>query len=81
MPRDPARHLLDMLESARRIQPYAGLVDVEQYLRDPMLRDAVERRFNILGQALTRLREDALTLHARIKPARRIRNFRNLIVD
>lgn len=43
--------LLDMLEAARLVRAYVSEKTFEVYLRDPMLRDAVERRVEIIGEA------------------------------
>lgn len=44
-----------------------------------MLRDAVERRFEILGEALSRLRQSDMDTAARIAHQDRIVGFRNVL--
>jgi uncharacterized protein with HEPN domain len=52
----------------------------QDYLDDPMLRAAVERKFQIIGEALAQLaRRDPLTT-ARIGQYQRIIAFRNILV-
>ena len=46
-----AGFLLDMLESARIVVRYVAGKTLDDYLRDEMLRDAVERRVEIIGEA------------------------------
>jgi len=53
-PRDAAC-LRDILDAAARIAMYVAGATLEQYLRQPMLRDAVERRVEIIGEAARRL--------------------------
>lgn len=57
MPLDPrdAASLHDVLEAAARIHQYVAAATFEQYLQQPMLRDAVERCLEIIGEAVRRL--------------------------
>jgi uncharacterized protein with HEPN domain len=48
--RDPAL-LWDMLEAARQIQEFVSGVTLEQYREQLMLRRAVERSIEIIGEA------------------------------
>jgi len=46
--------LLDALLSCRAIRGYTAEIDFAAYKRDDMVRDAVERRLGIIGEALNR---------------------------
>ena len=50
-----AASLQDILEAAARIEGYITGETYERYLQQPMLRDAVERRLEIIGEAARRL--------------------------
>jgi len=52
MERDPRAFLWDARESADAIAQFIAGRTLEQYLQDAMLRAAVERHFEILGEAL-----------------------------
>jgi uncharacterized protein with HEPN domain len=51
---DPAL-LLDMLNSAMAVISYVSKKTLTDYLQEPMLRDAVERRVENIGEAARRL--------------------------
>ncbi len=55
MQRETAKLLVDMQRAAERIGRFAQGKTFEQYQEDEMLRSAVERQFEILGEAMARL--------------------------
>lgn len=48
--------LLDVVVSCQAIGQYTAGLDFAAYEHKPMVRDAVERRLGIIGEALSRLR-------------------------
>lgn len=50
-------YLWDMRQAVQAIQEYTDGKTLEDYLGNPMLRDAIERRFEVVGEALVRLRQ------------------------
>ena len=54
-----------------------GLADYE---RDRLLRQAIERNFEIIGEAMNRLAQHDAQTAARISKHRRIIDFRNLLI-
>ena len=52
----------------------------QDYERDPMLRSAVERQFQIIGEALNRLRRLDPSTAAQLSDLPRIVAFRNVLV-
>jgi uncharacterized protein with HEPN domain len=71
--------LCDVLDSARAIQKFTDGMDFEAFQDNDQVQAAVERKFEIVGEALTRMsRIDADTLE-KITDYRRIIGFRNVI--
>lgn len=80
MPDDRQSGLLrDMLDSAILIRTYLEAVDRKAFLADSEKQDAVLRRFEIIGEAASRLAPEAQALFPGI-PFRAMRGMRNIIV-
>jgi uncharacterized protein with HEPN domain len=78
-PRDVRVYLQDMLTAAAAIAEFTAGRTLEDYRSTLMLRSAVERQFEILGEALARaLRQDP-ALQQRLPASRGAIDFRNLI--
>ncbi|MBI3736849.1 DUF86 domain-containing protein [Candidatus Sumerlaeota bacterium] len=71
--------LHDALKAAREIQGYLAEVDYAEFQRNGMLQAAVERKFEIVGEALRRLGDAEPQVLERISHYRRIIGFRNII--
>lgn len=72
--------LFDVLESGRSIRQWSVGRSFSEYQTDRQLRRAVEREFEIIGEALSRLmRADAVTAN-RVEELPRIVGFRNRII-
>ena len=80
MRRDVRAFLWDMREAADLVGQFTADVDVHRYLDDELLRSAVERQMQNLGEALAQLAKTSPTLAARIPEHRRIIAFRNVLV-
>ena len=52
MQRDVEKHLIDILEAANDIQQFVSGRAFDDYHSDRMLKAAVERKFEIIGEAL-----------------------------
>lgn len=59
MGRDARAYLWDVRESADAIASFIGSTDREGYRNDAMLRSAVERQLEIIGEALNQLSQAA----------------------
>lgn len=71
--------LEDMLSRCDRIDRYAGDIDVNDYLADEQVRDAVERNFIALGEMVSRLRRDDPDMFHAIRGSYNILGLRNRI--
>jgi uncharacterized protein with HEPN domain len=76
--RDPA-NLFDMLEAAEKVQRFLKNKTFEDFLKDDMLRAAVERNLEIIGEAARRLSEEFKREYAEI-PWRKIIAQRNVLI-
>lgn len=56
MSRSPEMYLYDVLRAAKAVQQFVADKTLDDYRGDLMLRSAVERQFEIIGEALTQLR-------------------------
>ena len=76
----PSQLLRDVLESGRAIQSWCASRTFQEYETDRQLRRAVEREFEIIGEALARLARTTPGLADRIGHLPRIVGFRNRII-
>lgn len=80
MTNETRQRLRDALDSCRAIRRYTAGVDFTTYLSNDMLRDAVERRLGIVGEALNRAQAADPALAGQIRELRRIVGMRNRVV-
>lgn len=73
-------HLYDIRESARAIVSFVAGKTAGQYSADELVRSAVERKFQIIGEALVRLRDSDSDTLDHIRDRRDIISFRNILV-
>ncbi len=78
--RQIARYLWDAKTAIDDIVQFTTGKDLNDYLGDRMLRAAVEREFQIIGEALVGLRRLDPTVAATIPDLPRIIAFRNIVV-
>jgi uncharacterized protein with HEPN domain len=71
--------LFDILEAARGIEDYTRGLDYADYRDNGMLQAAVERKFEIIGEALNRIKKADSAVLAEISQYERIISFRNVI--
>jgi uncharacterized protein with HEPN domain len=77
---ETTKRLVDALEACRAIQQFTAGSNFAAYAADSMRRAAVERKFEILGEALNRAEESAPELAERLPEIRRIIGMRNRII-
>jgi uncharacterized protein with HEPN domain len=80
MRRDPRAYLWDAQSALDAITEFTAGKDLQVYLADAMLRAAVERQFEIIGEALQQLSKVAPEISSQIPGLRQIVAFRNLLI-
>ena len=73
-------YLYDMQQAASLIVQFTSGRDLNAYLADIMLRSAVERQFEFIGEALAQLSRLDPALAARITDHQAIIGFRNILI-
>lgn len=74
------KHLYDVKESATAIFRFVDGKTFADYLQDELLRSGVERKFEIIGEALNRIRRGDPDMLNQIREHRSIVSFRNILV-
>ncbi len=80
MTNEAKKRLLDALAACRAIEEFTAGIDFTAYAADAMRKAAVERKFEILGEALNRAEESERGLTERLPEIRRIIGMRNRII-
>lgn len=80
MQRDPRAFLWDVRESALAIQSFTAGMDAAAYVANEMAQAAVERKFEIIGEALNQLAKLDDALAARVPDLPQIVAFRNQLI-
>ncbi len=79
MPREADKFLFDALGALTAIEAYTAGLDFPAFGHNGMIQAAVERKFEIVGEALNRVQRVDADLFDRIPQARRIVGFRNIL--
>ncbi len=80
MTNETRQRLLDVVISCRAISRYTAGLDFAAFERDEMVRDAVERRLGIIGEALNRAAALEPTLVRQVPEVRQIVGLRNRVI-
>jgi uncharacterized protein with HEPN domain len=78
--RDVRQYLYDIDQACRLLRQFTDGRTLSDYTADPMLRSAVERQFEISGEALNQVCRVDPTLASRISHSRQIIAFRNRLI-
>ena len=76
---DLLKHLYDIKEAAAAILRFVRGKTFDDYERDELLRSGVERKFEIIGEALNRVSRDNPTVLDKIREHRNVVSFRNIL--
>jgi uncharacterized protein with HEPN domain len=80
MRRDPRAYLWDICNSAEAIFSFCAERTFDDYQENAMLRSAVERQFEIIGEALNQLSKTSPDIVERIPDYKEIISFRNVLI-
>lgn len=80
MQHDVEKYLIDIRSAAKDIQQFVGIMSFDEYHADKLVKAAVERKFEIIGEALNRIdRLSTATAHS-IRDHEKIIAFRNIVI-
>jgi uncharacterized protein with HEPN domain len=77
---DPRKYLWDALHAAELVHNFARGQSFADYQSNAMLRSAVERQFEIIGEALNQLSKVDPEAASHVPDLRRIVAFRNILI-
>jgi uncharacterized protein with HEPN domain len=80
MSRDPRCFLWDALRAAESVQAFLRGKTYEAFVEDDLVRSAVERQLQIIGEALSQLARIDPQVARNVAELRRIIAFRNILV-
>lgn len=80
MRREARKYLYDIQQAAALIAQFTAGRSLDEFLADVMLRSAVERQFEIVGEAMRQLSKLDAELAARISGYHDIIGFRNILI-
>jgi uncharacterized protein with HEPN domain len=80
MQREPKAYLWDIAQATTSIHTFTAGKSLADYLADELLRSAVERKFGIVGEALSQLLRYFPEFHDRVTMVGDIIAFRNQVV-
>lgn len=75
------KYLFDIQEACQLITEFTAGQTFDDYKNNAMLRSAVERQFEIIGEALNQMLKLEPSLTSVITDSRRIVDFRNLLIQ
>ena len=73
------KYLYDIKDAASAILRFVQHKSYDDYRKDELLKSGVERKFEIIGEALNKIRRDSPQLLDRIRDHRSIISFRNIL--
>jgi len=74
------KNLIDVLQAAEEIENFVCGMDFKAYQNNPVTKRAVERDFEIIGEALNRIKHTDSELLREISEHERIIGFRNILI-
>ena len=79
-PAEIRKYLYDIRQACQRLDEFRAGKSLADYKADAMLRSAVERQFEIIGEALNQMLKREPSLASRISDHRQVIAFRNRLI-
>ena len=80
MQHDAEKYLLDILDAANDIVEFTGEMSFDEYHQNKLVKAAVERKFEIIDEVMSRLRKEFPETAEKIQEHEKIIAFRNLVI-
>jgi uncharacterized protein with HEPN domain len=80
MEHDSKAYLFDIKQSCEKIENFVKDIDFEKYCSDSLIKAGVERKFLVIGEALTRLRREFPEIINEISDYQKVIGLRNVLV-
>jgi len=80
MNEETKKNLIDVLQAANEIEDFVCGLSFESFQNNAIIRRAVERDFEIIGEALNRIKNTDCELLENISEHHRIIGFRNILI-
>lgn len=77
---DVEKRILDAINACQLIEEFTGGCDYQHFSESALLRSAVERQFEIVGEALNRASHDDTSLGHRIPEIPKVIGLRNRLI-
>ena len=79
MKKEVRKYLHDILDAVNSIENFVGKIPFDGYLQNELLQAAVERKFEVIGEALNRIKQFDPEFLENIPEHNRIIGIRNII--
>jgi len=80
MQREALKYLYDILAAAEKVQRFVAGKSEDDYLTDELLQSAVERQFEIIGEAMGKLHKIAPDVSESFADYKKMIAFRNVLI-
>ena len=80
MDADYRKYVVDIDEAAREVQEYVRDLRFDEYAANGMVKAAVERKFEIIGEALNRIKKVRPEILDEIRDHAKMISFRNILI-
>jgi len=80
MDHDPKAYLFDIQQACDEIMEFTRGMSFGEYIRNAMVKAAVERKFLVIGEAITKLKKEHPEILKQITDHEKIIRFRNVLV-